>query len=209
MGTHVHCNSAMSAFSALHLLRSYNHFLGPAADVGHPYNQLLSPRLSDLSPASHNTDSPSAGGISPIALAPPAAAFMASPSLLGAFQPYSPLLPMMADSKTNPILTRALTGVSTCGNGKRPRGEKKPIPDDQKDEKYYERRKRNNQAAKKSRDARKIREDQIAFRATMLEHENALLRAQVITLKEEAQSLRHLLLQGKTEEATHHQQRPT
>jgi hypothetical protein len=29
MGTHVHCNSAMSAFSALHLLRSYNHLLGP------------------------------------------------------------------------------------------------------------------------------------------------------------------------------------
>jgi hypothetical protein len=29
MGTHVHCNTAMSAFSALHLLRSYNHLLGP------------------------------------------------------------------------------------------------------------------------------------------------------------------------------------
>jgi hypothetical protein len=72
-----------------------------AADVGHPYHQLLSPRLSDLSPASHNTESPSGGSISPIALAPPAAAFMASPSLLGAFQPYSPLLPMMADSKTS------------------------------------------------------------------------------------------------------------
>jgi hypothetical protein len=50
---------------------------------------------------------------------------------------------------------------------------------------------------------------QIAFRATMLEHENALLRAQVITLKEEAQSLRHMLLQTKTEEVTHQQQRPT
>jgi primosomal protein N'' len=58
-------------------------------------------------------------------------------------------------------LTRALTGVGTCASAKRPRGEKKPIPEDQKDEKYYERRKRNNQAAKKSRDARKIREDQV------------------------------------------------
>ncbi|XP_023720788.1 D site-binding protein [Cryptotermes secundus] len=132
---------------------------------------------------------------------------MASPSILGAFQPYSPFLPMMADSKTHPMLTRALTGVGTCANPKRPRGEKKPIPEDQKDEKYYERRKRNNQAAKKSRDARKMREDQIALRATMLEHENALLRAQVITLKEEIQSLRHMLLQTKTEEMA--QQRPT
>lgn len=41
------------------------------------------------------------------------------------------------------------------------RGEKRPIPDDQKDEKYFERRRRNNQAAKKSRDARKFREDQV------------------------------------------------
>lgn len=32
MGTHVHCNSAMSAFSALHLLRSYNHLLGPTGN---------------------------------------------------------------------------------------------------------------------------------------------------------------------------------
>lgn len=44
---------------------------------------------------------------------------------------------------------------------RRQRGEKKPIPDDLKDEKYYERRKRNNQAAKKSRDARKMREDHV------------------------------------------------
>jgi len=63
----------------------------------------------------------------------------------------------------DPLLSRALTGVGACGTTKRPRGEKKPIPEDQKDEKYYERRKRNNQAAKKSRDARKIREDQASL----------------------------------------------
>ncbi|PSN52006.1 hypothetical protein C0J52_06112 [Blattella germanica] len=178
--------------------------------------------LAELSPSAHAPESPPAGPISP--MLPPPAAFMTSPGLLGAFQPYSPLLPMM-DSKSmypsktvynfmnekfflpDPILARALSG--TCSTGKRPRGEKKPIPDEQKDEKYYERRKRNNQAAKKSRDARKIREDQIAFRATMLEHENALLRAQVLTLKEEAQSLRHMLLQRKTEDSSHSQQRAT
>ena len=62
---------------------------------------------------------------------------------------------------------------------RRPRGEKKPIPEDLKDSKYFERRKRNNLAAKKSRDQRKIREDQICQRATLLEKENAVLRAQV------------------------------
>lgn len=49
-----------------------------------------------------------------------------------------------------------------CGNFmRRPRGEKRPIPEEQKDEKYFERRKRNNEAAKKSRDARKMREDRV------------------------------------------------
>jgi len=95
----------------------------------------------------------------------------------------------------NPTLARALAAVQQ--NSKRPRSEKKAIPDEQKDGKYFERRKRNNNAAKKSRDARKAREDEIAIRASFLEKENAILRAQVATLREEANSLRQLLLQKR------------
>lgn len=95
---------------------------------------------------------------------------------------------------------------------RRSRGEKKAIPDEQKDDRYFERRKRNNQAAKKSRDARKLREDQvlnihslkftvkfpqIALRAAILEHENAMMRAQIITLREETQALRSMLMLSK------------
>lgn len=76
---------------------------------------------------------------------------------------------------------------------RRPRGEKRPIPEEQKDDKYYERRKRNNEAAKKSRDARKIREDRIAFRAAFLEQENSILRAQVIALREELQTMQQIV----------------
>lgn len=53
-------------------------------------------------------------------------------------------------------------GIVSNLSPRRPRSEKKPIPDNQKDDRYYERRKRNNQAAKKSRDARKIREDRVS-----------------------------------------------
>ncbi|KAJ8983002.1 hypothetical protein NQ317_014297 [Molorchus minor] len=53
---------------------------------------------------------------------------------------------------------------------------------------------------KKSRDARKMREDQVALRATILEHENAILRAQVLTLREETSSLRQMLLQKRAME---------
>lgn len=79
---------------------------------------------------------------------------------------------------------------------RRPRGEKRPIPEEQKDDKYYERRKRNNEAAKKSRDARKIREDRIAFRAAFLEQENSLLRAQVMALRDELQTMSQILGRG-------------
>ncbi|CAH0403873.1 unnamed protein product [Chilo suppressalis] len=80
-----------------------------------------------------------------------------------------------------------------CENEIRRRGEKRPIPAELKDEKYFERRRRNNQAAKKSRDARRIREDQIAWRACLLEQENASLRAHIAALRQEALTLRGLL----------------
>ncbi|KAI8427079.1 hypothetical protein MSG28_014718 [Choristoneura fumiferana] len=80
----------------------------------------------------------------------------------------------------------------------RRRGEKRPIPPEMKDEKYFERRRRNNQAAKKSRDARRIREDQIAWRACLLEQENASLRAHVAALRQEALALRALLAADET-----------
>lgn len=65
---------------------------------------------------------------------------------------------------------------------RRPRSEKKPIPDDQKDEKYYERRKRNNQAAKKSRDARKIREDNVSKSRVILLQEQENIMYQIVKM---------------------------
>lgn len=83
---------------------------------------------------------------------------------------------------------------------KRPRGEKKPIPDDQKDDRYFERRKRNNLAAKKSRDQRKKREDALASRATFLERENAIWRTHVVALQEERNSLQGLILRRQLQQ---------
>ncbi|KAK3602695.1 hypothetical protein CHS0354_017901 [Potamilus streckersoni] len=80
---------------------------------------------------------------------------------------------------------------------KRPRSEKKPIPVEQKDPRYFERRMRNNMAAKKSRDSRKAREDQIAIRTSRLEKENAILTIQLATLREEMKTLGTLLIQRR------------
>ncbi|XP_047671722.1 TEF transcription factor, PAR bZIP family member b isoform X1 [Tachysurus fulvidraco] len=57
------------------------------------------------------------------------------------------------------------------------------VPEDSKDEKYWMRRKKNNVAAKRSRDARRLKENQIAVRANFLERENAALRQEVAELR--------------------------
>lgn len=59
------------------------------------------------------------------------------------------------------------------------------VPEDAKDDKYWSRRKKNNVAAKRSRDARRLKENQIAVRASFLERENAALRQQVTELRKD------------------------
>ena len=53
------------------------------------------------------------------------------------------------------------------------------------DDKYWARRRKNNVAAKRSRDARRLKENQIAIRAGFLEKENGALRSEVADLRKE------------------------
>ncbi|CAF5195610.1 unnamed protein product, partial [Rotaria magnacalcarata] len=69
------------------------------------------------------------------------------------------------------------------------------VPDELKDEKYWARRRKNNLAAKRSRDARRMKENQIALRADFLERESDQLKKQVEDLKRENQKLKMKLLQ--------------
>ena len=57
------------------------------------------------------------------------------------------------------------------------------IPTEEKDVNYYEKRARNNESAKRSRDARRIREEQIQDRASYLFNENARLKMENETMK--------------------------
>lgn len=49
------------------------------------------------------------------------------------------------------------------------------VPDEMKDDKYWARRRKNNMAAKRSRDARRMKENQIALRAGFLEKEVSIM----------------------------------
>ena len=64
----------------------------------------------------------------------------------------------------------------------------RPVPPEQKDSSYYDKRARNNESAKRSRDARRQKEQQIQDRLTYLEHENSRLSM-------ENQALRYQLSQ--------------
>nr|XP_032835615.1 hepatic leukemia factor-like [Petromyzon marinus] len=57
------------------------------------------------------------------------------------------------------------------------------VPDDCKDEKYWQRRTKNNRAAQRSREARRFKENQIAVRAAFLESQNAALKREVAELR--------------------------
>lgn len=63
-----------------------------------------------------------------------------------------------------------------------------------KDDKYWDKRRKNNMAAKRSREARRSRENQISLRASYLEKDNAALKEELLNVKEELQSLRETLL---------------
>jgi len=64
------------------------------------------------------------------------------------------------------------------------KSKKQFVPNELKDEKYWARRKKNNVAAKRSRDTRRFKENQIVIAATYLEHENDQLRKQLLECKE-------------------------
>lgn len=77
--------------------------------------------------------------------------------------------------------------------GSSPSGSNHSSSDSVKDDKYWSRRKKNNMAAKKSRDARRVKESQLNMTATVFEIENAELKKKVDELKKETETLRERL----------------
>lgn len=67
------------------------------------------------------------------------------------------------------------------------------VSEELKDDKYWERRRKNNMAAKRSRDARRAKENQVAIRAAFLERENKSLTQELSKAKAENYILRQRL----------------
>lgn len=67
------------------------------------------------------------------------------------------------------------------------------VPNEQKDDRYWCRRVKNNEAAKRSRDARRLKENQISVRAAFLERENGALRQEVADMRKELGRCRNII----------------
>uniref|UniRef100_A0A0K2ULB8 BZIP domain-containing protein n=1 Tax=Lepeophtheirus salmonis TaxID=72036 RepID=A0A0K2ULB8_LEPSM len=82
-------------------------------------------------------------------------------------------------------------------NKSRHRATKRMTPDAEKDNKYYERRVRNNISAKRSRDLRKCIEGTNTIKVTKYENENSILRAQKEKYIEEKEYLLRIIAEAK------------
>ena len=77
----------------------------------------------------------------------------------------------------NEIFFFEITGQPmTLAQKEAARRSKKPVPDEKKDETYWKRRHKNNMAAKRSREARRMKETDLSKRASVLEMEHDQLK---------------------------------
>ena len=110
---------------------------------------------------------------------------------------FDPMTPPASDTTQSGIGEQASHSASSsssdCENDQPARKKRTPIPDEKKDTKYWNRRKKNNMAAKRSRDLRKKKIDDEIRTAKDALQENQKLKQEIEVLKSEINSLRRLL----------------
>lgn len=80
-------------------------------------------------------------------------------------------------------------GKSNSGANKKRRA----VPDTSKDSTYWEKRRKNNESAKRSRDIRRCKEEHISVRVIYLEQENLSLRTEIALMRAENEKLRAMM----------------
>ncbi|CAB3408089.1 unnamed protein product [Caenorhabditis bovis] len=109
---------------------------------------------------------------------------------------FTPTKKAKIEEPSSPVSSHSSTVSSTNFSSPAPSPCRKPahpIPVEKKDEAYFERRRKNNDAAKRSRDARRQKEEAVAAKAAALEQENIQLRGQIAVLQQETAKLQLML----------------
>jgi hypothetical protein len=96
-------------------------------------------------------------------------------------------------------------------SGEVPVKKRRPVPTEVKDNSYWEKRKKNNESAKRSRDMKRTKEEQLSMTVMYLEQENLQLRTEVGLLRAETEKMRLMLYpqlqrqQQQQHQPQHHQ----
>lgn len=145
----------------------------------------------------NNTEAPGHQGPAGVHLEPvtkrersPSPSECCSPDTMNPPSPADSTLSMASSGRDFDPRTRAFSDEELKPQPMIKKSRKQFVPDDLKDDKYWARRRKNNMAAKRSRDARRMKENQIALRAGFLEKENMGLRQELDRLKNENMLLR-------------------
>ncbi|XP_024226513.1 thyrotroph embryonic factor isoform X5 [Bombus vosnesenskii] len=148
----------------------------------------------------NNTETPGHQGPAGLHLEPvtkrersPSPSECCSPDTMNPPSPADSTLSMASSGRDFDPRTRAFSDEELKPQPMIKKSRKQFVPDDLKDDKYWARRRKNNMAAKRSRDARRMKENQIALRAGFLEKENMGLRQELDRLKNENMLLRDKL----------------
>jgi hypothetical protein len=106
--------------------------------------------------------------------------FFTAPIGIGHVRPACSLAP-----PSSPLLVSGTRSVTTEGPRRTAarRGDKKKTPENEKDQHYRERRDKNNTAAKRSRDQRNKRSQQVEMRVQQMQLANEELRAKVAQMR--------------------------
>lgn len=102
--------------------------------------------------------------------------------------------PSDSDSPSSSKEDAHASGVSSTNGASNTSGGKnlkkgKSVPDEEKDESYWEKRKKNNESAKRSREARRSKELQINYQVLLLERENLALKTEVDMIQRDCEQM--------------------
>ncbi|XP_028026841.1 hepatic leukemia factor isoform X8 [Bombyx mandarina] len=178
---------------------SENGMPGEGLGSTHLGGSAFGPALGLQTPITKRERSPSPSDcMSPDTINPPLSPADSTFSMASSGRDFDPRTRAFSDEelKPQPMIkkSRKQGGLSVWRGVLTPyRRRRQFVPDDLKDDKYWARRRKNNMAAKRSRDARRMKENQIALRAGYLEKENMGLRQEVELLKKENHILREKL----------------
>ncbi|CAB3258826.1 unnamed protein product [Arctia plantaginis] len=146
---------------------SENGMSGEGLGGAHLGGSAFGPALGLQAPVTKRERSPSPSDcMSPDTINPPLSPADSTFSMASSGRDFDPRTRAFSDEelKPQPMIKKSRKQVNDF------------VPDDLKDDKYWARRRKNNMAAKRSRDARRMKENQIAMRAGYLEKENMGLR---------------------------------